>query len=387
MLVKNIGNQKITVVVNGRFHAFDYAAELYKNKLLLRMISSMPYSVAKKYGIGREVYIGLPVFEILKRVWRIIFKKEISPALYSKLFTYTALFFIPDNTNIIISNAGCSKEIFESKKLKNAYKVLDRGSSHTLTNINANKLAAEYHNVKWKQNPANYVKRELIEYNLANKILIPSSYVKGTFTENGIEDKKLLLIPYAFSFRKFEGLKVVPKYKELAVLFVGQMNHLKGIGVLIKAMKLVRVEIPKATLWLVGAKNPLINDSLLNEEWIKYYGILRGKDLLDKYLRASVFCLLSFDEGFGLVLTEALHCGLPIVATPNTAAADIITNGINGFIVPVGDHIKTAEKIINILEKSHPQQKGNIEAENKIDHMSWERFCDLLIENILSNNL
>ena len=135
--------KNITVVVNGRYHAFDYAAELYKNRVLYKMISSMPYCVAKRYGIGREVYIGLPIFEVLKRSWRKLFRKEFPPVLYSKLFTYTALLFISSDTDIVISNAGCSEEIFDSKKLKNTFKVLDRGSSHTLTNICANKIAAE----------------------------------------------------------------------------------------------------------------------------------------------------------------------------------------------------------------------------------------------------
>lgn len=379
--MKKLEKTKITVVVNGRFHAFDYAAELYKKNLLQRMISSMPYSVAKRYGIGREVYIGLPIFEVLKRSWRILFKKEFPPVLYAKIFTWSALKFIPSDSQVVISNAGCCKEIFEAAKLKNAYKILDRGSSHTLSNIKENTKAAKYHNVNWKQNPVKFVERELLEYKLANKILIPCSYVKRTFNENGINDEKLILIPYAFSLKKFEGLTLKSINKEPAILFVGQINHLKGVGVLIEAMKLIRQKIPNAELWLVGPKNPIINNSLFNEEWIKYFGILRGKDLLDKYLSASVFCLLSFDEGFGLVLIEAQHCGLPIVATPNSGASDIITNGVNGFIVPVGDHIKTAEKIIEVLEHPEIFNSANKNSRGK-EEMSWNKYCELLINKI-----
>lgn len=372
---------KITVVVNGRFHAFDYAAELYKNKRLYRMISSMPYSVAKKYGIGREVYIGLPAFEVLKRSWRFLFKKEFFPLLYAKLFTITSLKFIPSDTDVVIGNAGCCEEIFKSKKLKNAEKILDRGSSHTLSNIKQNNLAAEYQHVNWKPNPLQFVNRELREYNLADKILIPSTYVKQTFIDNGISGDKLIQIPYAFSLRKFEGLNMTPHNKELAVLFVGQLNHLKGVGVLINAMKIVVEKIPNAKLWLVGAKNPLFDKSLLNKNWITYYGIQRGSNLLDKFLKASVFCILSFDEGLALVLTEAQYCGLPIVATPNSGAQDIIKNEVEGFIVPVGDHVKTAEKIIEIL--NNPDIYNSVAREsNEMEKISWEKYTSLLIEQI-----
>jgi alpha-maltose-1-phosphate synthase len=384
--MKDSENLKITVVVNGRFHAFDYAAELYKKGLLNRMISSMPYSVAKKYGIGREVYIGLPIFEVLKRSWRILLKKEFSPVMYSKLFTKTALRFITSETDVVIANAGCCEEIFKAAKLKNAMKILDRGSTHALSNIYLNKLAAEYHHVDWIPNPIHYVERELREYGLADKILIPSTFVEQTFIDNGISMEKLIKIPYAFSLKKFEGFNLEPQLRNPAVLFVGQISPRKGIGVLINAMKLVRNTMPDATLWIVGAKNPLIPNSLLEEKWISYFGILRGQELLEKYNSASVFCLPSFEEGLALVLTEAQYCRIPIVATPNSGAADIIKNGVNGFIVPAGNHIKTADKIIEILKMGHTQQNENLEVKIENNQMTWEKYCELLTDNILSNN-
>ncbi len=381
MKINQSNEIKITVVVNGRFHAFDYAAELYKKGRLHRMISSMPYSIAKRYGIDREVYIGLPIFEVLKRSWRILFKKEFPPVLYAKMFTWTALQFIPSDTQVVISNAGCCKEIFNSLKLKNTKKILDRGSTHTISNIKLNKLAAEYHGVNWTPNPVLFIERELTEYELSDKILIPSSFVRQTFVDNSIPPEKLIIIPYAFSLKKFEGLKIESQEKKTAVLFVGNISPLKGLGVLIRAMKLIRNKIPTAELWLVGAKNPMIKNDLLDEYWIKYYGVLRGKDLLDKYINASVFCFPSFQEGLALVLTEAMHCRLPIVATPNSGASDIITDGLNGFIVPVGDHIKTAEKVIEILENP---KFFNLVNKNSIkkEEMSWEKYCHILLKNI-----
>jgi glycosyltransferase involved in cell wall biosynthesis len=372
---------KITIVVNGRFHAFDYAAELYKTGNLYRLISSMPYSVAKKYGIGREVYIGMPIFEVLKRSWRILFKRELPVMGYAKMFTRTALRFIPKDSDCIISFAGYSREIFESKVHKHAIKVLDRGSTHTLSNIILNKQAADYHNVKWKSHSENFVMREIHEYNLADKILVPSSFVKQTFIENCISPDKIIQIPYAFSLKKFQGLHIESKEREPVVLFVGQISARKGIGVLINAMKLVRETVPEAKLWLAGAKNPLINNSLFDEKWISYFGVLRGQELLDKYANTSVFCLLSFEEGLALVLTEAKYFGLPIVATPNTGAEDIIDNGVNGFIVPLGDPLKTSEKIIELLINPNTLNSENKKNEDQPE-MSWERFTEILLNQI-----
>ena len=376
--METVTKKKITVVVNGRFHAFDYASVLYKQNKLHRLISSMPYSLAKKYNIDKEHYRGLPVFEVIKRLWRLLFKREPPVLFYAKLFTKTALAFVPNDTEIVISFAGYSEEIFNSPKLNGVMKILDRGSTHTLSNIKLNKLAAEYHNIKWEPHPKLFIERELREYDLADKILIPSSFVKQTFIENGISADKLMQILYAVGAKKFTKLKVNSEKMETAVLFVGQISPRKGIGVLLNAMKLVREKIPGAVLWLVGHKNELTENSLLEKPWIKHFGILKGQELFDKYNQASVFCLLSFEEGLALVLTEALHCGLPVVATPNTGAEDIVYQKKDCFIVPVGDHEKAAEKIIEALEKT----QSNISANEKNYDMSWEKFCEILINKI-----
>jgi alpha-maltose-1-phosphate synthase len=373
-------HKKITVIVNGRFHAFDYASELHKRGLLHIMISSMPFSVAKRYGISRKKYIGLPFFEILKRSWRILFRKEVPAFFFAKLFTSTALKYVPSDSEIVISNAGYCEEIFISSRLQNSIKILDRGSTHTLSNITLNKLAANYHNTNWVANPNKFVERELREYELADKILIPSSFVMDTFIKNNISPDKLIKIPYAFSSKKFAGLTVIPKRREQAVLFVGQIGPRKGIGVLINSMLLVRKKFPNAQLWLVGGWNPLIERSVIDYNWIQYFGILRGEKLLEKYTSASIFCLPSFEEGLALVLTEAMNLRLPIVATPNSGAEDIIKNGDNGFIVPAGDDVKTADSIVEILE--NPEIWNSKESVVKKDEMTWDKFCELFLESI-----
>lgn len=373
---------KITVVVNGKFHAFDYAAELNRQGKLHRLISSMPYSVAQKYGISKELFVGLPVFELLKVLPRKIFKTEFPARLYAKLFTKSALNFIPADSDVIITSAGCSEEIYRSKKIKHIPKILDRGSTHTLSNIRYNKLAAQYHHTLWKQHPQKFLKRELIEYELADKILVPSSFVKQSFTENGIEESKMIQIPYGLSNHKFAGLTNTVKEREPAVLFVGQISARKGVGVLIKAVELVRESMPQVKLWLVGARNKAIDSSLFDKPWVEYCGVLRGQELYTRYMSASVFCLTSFEEGLALVLTEAVQCGLPIVATENTGAADIITNGETGFVVPVGDPAAVAEKLLTIL---NDRKSWEFKVKNAVKkEFTWEGFCNQLVLNIES---
>ena len=121
----------------------------------------MPALTARRYCIGKEAYVGLPIFEVLKRTWRKCFKRELPVCWYAKLFTKVALKFVPAETRVIISFAGYSEEIFNDPKLRSALKILDRGSTHCLENDTLNRLAAEYHGFTWKSHPEDFVKREL----------------------------------------------------------------------------------------------------------------------------------------------------------------------------------------------------------------------------------
>ena len=69
------------------------------------------------------------------------------------------------------------------------------------------------------------------------------------------------------------------------------------------------------------------------------------KDLEDFYLNCDLFCLPSVDEGFGMVVYEAIACGCPVLVTQNVGASDIVRNEETGFIVEARRADVIAEKI------------------------------------------
>jgi glycosyltransferase involved in cell wall biosynthesis len=87
-----------------------------------------------------------------------------------------------------------------------------------------------------------------------------------------------------------------------------------------------------------------------------------------------VFVFPSLVEGFGLVLLEAMACGIPIITTPNTGGPDIIIDGIEGFIIPIRDVEALKVKIAWCY--SHPQElaKMGIAARKKAEQLTWERY-------------
>ena len=78
-------------------------------------------------------------------------------------------------------------------------------------------------------------------------------------------------------------------------------------------------------------------------------GAARG-ELHKYYSQASVLVLPSIQEGLALVQAQAMACGVPVIASENTGAADLFTDGVEGFIVPIRDAGAIREKILALYE-------------------------------------
>ncbi|WLT38832.1 glycosyltransferase family 4 protein [Synechocystis sp. B12] len=156
----------------------------------------------------------------------------------------------------------------------------------------------------------------------------------------GIAPEKISIIPYGAPIEYFQP---APKPdRTFRALFVGQVGARKGVHYLLQAWKKLR--LPQAELMLVGFNN-------FPQHWldhlpstVRYIPSVPHPQLNQYYSSANVFVFPSLVEGFGLVLTEAMACGIPIIATPNTAGPDIITNGVEGFIIPIRDPEALQEK-------------------------------------------
>ena len=78
----------------------------------------------------------------------------------------------------------------------------------------------------------------------------------------------------------------------------------------------------------------------------RYLGAVARGELHKHYSQASVLVLPSIQDGFGMVQAQAMACGVPVIATENTGAADLFNDGVEGFIVPIRDAGAIREKIL-----------------------------------------
>ncbi|UAK16380.1 glycosyltransferase [Sporolactobacillus terrae] len=90
-----------------------------------------------------------------------------------------------------------------------------------------------------------------------------------------------------------------------------------------------------------------VNNSL---DKVDFLGLLKDDELRDFYLSASMYLMTSRFEGFGLVLSEAMSFGLPVLAFEQTGSKEVLSNGRYGILVENGNVSKMSEKISELIE-------------------------------------
>ena len=164
------------------------------------------------------------------------------------------------------------------------------------------------------------------------------------------------------------------------IITIGRYAYQKGYDMLLRSWAEIEKKFPDWQLAIYGMGN---QDSLRNQ--MKDLGIdsarciLNGPvgDVTKEYLNSSVFVLPSRFEGFGLVIIEAMSCGVPVVAFNCLMGPDeIITDGEDGFLVPVGDVCALADKLQTLMQNRELRMKFSETA-----YRNSARYCIERISN------
>lgn len=173
------------------------------------------------------------------------------------------------------------------------------------------------------------------------------------------------------------------------VVAAGRFVRQKGFDMLIDSWRLVAKKHPdwKLKIYGNGNKESFLNQIASNgnlESCILYDAV---PNLSDKLSEGSVFAFSSRFEGFGMVITEAMACGLPPVAFACPCGPkDIINNGIDGFLTNPGDIDTLAEKINYLIENEGLRKEMGKKARNRAERFRIELIAqewDSLFRSLL----
>jgi len=147
--------------------------------------------------------------------------------------------------------------------------------------------------------------------------------------------------------------KVPATLKHNRVIAVGRYTYQKGFDLLVEAWRLVAFKHPDWSLHVYGEGDRTELEQRIKELDLTKSFMVNGRtdSIIEKYLESSIFVLSSRYEGFGMVLTEAMSCGVPPVsfACPS-GPRDIITHGVDGLLVENGNIDHLAQNICTLIE-------------------------------------
>lgn len=209
------------------------------------------------------------------------------------------------------------------------------------------------------------------ELALATDIVVASRFVRGTLLKAGCLKAAITILPYGAPTKIFARRARNPRDGSLKVLFVGALSQRKGLSYLLQAVKRLG---PKIDLTLVGhraAECRALDQALQVHRWIPS---LSHDAVLEEMSRHDVMVFPSLFEGFGLVILEAMSQGVPVITTPNTAAPDFLSDGVDGFIVPIRDVEAIVEKLELLMLDRDCLAAMSQAAVRKASLCSWEQY-------------
>jgi alpha-maltose-1-phosphate synthase len=181
--------------------------------------------------------------------------------------------------------------------------------------------------------PAAMIKRREGEFQMCDKIIVPSEVARRSFEELGYGSKTVVVWP-GVDHRFFQPQPRKEKGPIFRVCYVGRVELPKGIAYLIEAWR--RLHLKHAELVLAGQVRPEVESILrdCSSYNVRLFGHLSAAEVAACYRESDVFVFPSVSEGLALVLLEAMACALAVVATTVSGAMDCVTEGREGLIVP-----------------------------------------------------
>ncbi len=206
---------------------------------------------------------------------------------------------------------------------------------------------------------SDYLASEKEEYELADFHCVASSVVRQQLIEHSkVPAERIWTVPYAADQRVFHPPVTRPRDKRFRIIFAGQTSLRKGLRYLLDALE--KIDDPNLELHFYGPESPESKIDFANyggRTQPKHFGAVSQHQLAEAFRSANVLALPSIEEGFGLVVPQALNCGLPCIVSDAVGASDLIQHRVNGSIFPSRNSSALAAELLHWQQyPSHPSQ-------------------------------
>jgi glycosyltransferase involved in cell wall biosynthesis len=290
------------------------------------------------------------------------------------------LFFRPGSVNLILLQGNCISAIKRARRQK----TIVIGEA---VNIHPKKLKsvldtdAQYHGVKTPLSQRLFEKK-IAEIDLIDFLLVPSKAVADSYVEHGFGPERIIVIPYGSevdvpmlgSNDATVTRKVAGPLKPMRIVCVGQLSPRKGQLHLLLALKQSK-KIIDFEITFIGFANGAYLDALRETkvpfEHIEY---IKHDDIVRAIAKYDVFCLNSIEDGFGMVVTEALSAGIPVAVSRYAGASEIVESCGGGVTYDPWDYDAVASALVLCATGQSPPVHKKVG--------TWDDYAEELIKSV-----
>jgi glycosyltransferase involved in cell wall biosynthesis len=227
----------------------------------------------------------------------------------------------------------------------------------------------------------------LYKFDAVHTIFYPSRPVRDYLIEAGVPKEKLVHLGRGVDTELFNPRhrdeawrREIAPNGEIILCCVGRLAPEKGFPFLADvANHLADQGIPFKLLVVGGNRNPAVEAEIKNafnpvRDQVVFTGFLEGQSLARAYATADIFVHCSITETFGLVVLEAMACGLPVVARDAGGPSEIINEGVSGFLTPPADLDAVVSRVAYLATEGHLRGLMARSARLQAEDTTWEKI-------------
>jgi glycosyltransferase involved in cell wall biosynthesis len=241
----------------------------------------------------------------------------------------------------VVGYEMCAVETFKAAKGVGAKCILDAAAFHYAEQDSV--LFPERHKFSRAETKLRWRKRTELE--LADLVICCSEIARQSYLAAGISGSRIVVNSPGVELDLFQPDDGGGRIGPTKFVFAGTASRGKGFDILLEAFRLTSGAFPSAELHVIGDPESASRFMGYSSEKIVIHGKRSRRELAQMLGVMDCLVLPSRIEAFGMVILEALAAGIPAIATPKVGAAEVITLGKNGWVVPVGSAVALANQM------------------------------------------
>lgn len=387
-------NQSVLIAHPGRQHSHQAAIALQDAGMLVRYWAGIPSSENHEsfvtelvkhrllqhgvFPIRKDLCKWVVVAPILRKIAEKVLRRKQAKFFeyigYSLFDRYVAKQLPAVRSGAVIAYENSALHTFQAAKKLGMITVLDAASIHH----QAQDRLHSYVESDTLHHKINTIKDE--EILLADYIVTVSDLAKQTYVDAGVPADKVFSLMIGSDIDLFVPVTDGTEDERITFIFVGSIIMRKGVDTLLAAFDKVYAQHRNARLRFMGGAGeafPLLNKHLSHA--ITYGGLVSQAQLVKEYQKADCFVLPSLNDSYGMVVAEALACGVPVIVSEMVGAKDLVRDGENGWIIPVHDVDALAERMRWCIEHRNILKQMRSKARESSLSATWHAYHERLI--------